>query len=877
MKNPQKSKALKALQAGLLASTLLAAPAFGARLAYEGFDYAEADGTSIVGLNGGTGWDEPFPAVSGTIALQPGLSFTGITTVGKAMRWNPNANTGQGRDWQLNPTAAPANGTYWFSVIVNANQSSQGNFNWMYSTKSTNGQNGVGVRTSNTGGALNFKPVNPNIDGAASMQAGTGTVGTPTFIVGRLNLTVGSDSAFRIWVNPSTDPNTIPGDGDSNSSQTTVSAADTATLRASIAGRAFGTSPGYVEYDEIRIATSFSQVLPPQPGVAEFEMDPLQAIENQNLTFNWSNLPPASNPTLNGSSVTIDGSGAGTTTLSAPAVNTTYTLAWTGVGSPLTQDFTAIAPSFTFSPASGYLGDTLPLNWRIPVGSTGATLNPGAVDLTSFTSATTGAGSTTIAAPSSNTNYTLSYTFGGNPFTLNKDFTLLPSFLAVIPAQAISGQTPLALTWRIPPSWDENTTAANTVILRYGSPQSFIDDTYFEQDLTLNTDPATGAGSHPKSSLFDSAIIPAAGETEYRIVYNIAETPQTLTDTITLQPLVIQIDDFQNAASFVTINNAPLADGVLAYLDRGHVWAEVPSILEGAQFVKLSQADKTTAAGDPPPHFNITFTAVEDATFFLFLDNRIGDENASNPPTLGGGVMDWVLTSGFVDTGLDIGLDENPVAGVVDVNASYSVFFRQVAAAEQFTFQEQNNGAARNMYGIAAVAPQITPVAFSASPLSINEGASTTLQWTVPVGATASIDQGVGPVSVDGVGVGSVSVSPTTTTTYTLTYVVGANPQVSLAPVTVTVIPSPVTNEPFIITSISVAANGDVTFSWPAPAGVTDPLLLTDVIERSTTLEVASWSVVPTAGATITAGVVTFTDTDPPAGGKAFYRIKRTN
>lgn len=144
----------------------------------------------------------------------------------------------------LNPATPPADGTYWFSVVVNAGGIAQGNFNWMYTTKSTNGQNGVGFRTSNSGGALNFKPVNPNTDGNAELQAGTGTVGTPSLIVGRLVLTGGSDSTFRIWVNPATDPNTVPGDGDSNSAQTIVSAADTATIRASISGRAFGTGGG---------------------------------------------------------------------------------------------------------------------------------------------------------------------------------------------------------------------------------------------------------------------------------------------------------------------------------------------------------------------------------------------------------------------------------------------------------------------------------------------------------------------------------------------------------------------------------------------------------------------------------------------------------
>jgi hypothetical protein len=863
------------LSRGILASILLAAPAFGTRLAYEGFDYTEADGTSIAGLAGGSGWKEPFPAHTGMV-LQPGLAFTGLTTVGKAMRWNPNANTGQGRDWgELNPTTAPANGTYWFSVVVNAGGVSQGNFNWMFSTKSGNGQNGVGFRTSNSSGALNFKPVNPNTDGNAETQAGTGTVGTPSFIVGRLILTGGSDSTFRIWVNPSTNPNIIPGDGDPNSAQTIVSAADTATLRASISGRAFSTGSGdpanFMEYDEIRIGTSFAEVLPPLAGVPEFTLDPLTAIENQTLTFQWSGLPAGANPTLNGSPVTIDGNGSGGTTLPAPAANTTYTLAWSG-GGPLIQQFTAIAPFFTLAPASGFFGDTLTLNWRIPAGSTGVTLNPGAVDLNALTSATNGAGTLALPAPETTTPYTISYTYGGNPFTLSQTVTINPPFLDASPPQAIVDTTSLTFTWRISPRWDENTEPLdNLVVLQYGPAASFLDNSYSELDVTAKTNPATGAGTF-------NPLIPTEGDTNYRIAYKVGGVVQFLTDTVEILPVIIADVSAANNVQPVQVNAAPMNNGVLAYTDRGHVWAAVPSILQGAQFVKLGNSDKETA------NLEISFTAATNATFFLLLDNRVGDgiggnnpaAGTDNPPVLGSGVMDWVLSSGFVDSGLDIGLDENP-SGPTSIDQSYSVYFRQVAANETYTFFQQADGPARNMYGIAAVAPQITPVAFIANPAVIDQGQGTTLQWTVPVGSTASIDQGIGAVAVDEFGVGSLPVSPSATTTYTLTYdPPGSAPPVSLAPVTVTVNVAPVDTS-FAIISVTVAPNGDVSFSWPAPAGVTDPLALTDVVQRSTSLETNSWIELPATGASIVNGIVTFTDTNPPAGGRAFYRIKRVN
>ena len=56
-------------------------------------------------------------------------------------------------------------------------------------------------------------------------------------------------------------------------------------------------------------------------------------------------------------------------------------------------------------------------------------------------------------------------------------------------------------------------------------------------------------------------------------------------------------------------------------------------------------------------------------------------------------------------------------------------------------------------------------VIISASPAAIVSGGSSTLTWTTTNAATASIDNGVGTVPVNG----SVSVSPTATTTYTIT------------------------------------------------------------------------------------------------------------
>jgi hypothetical protein len=76
------------------------------------------------------------------------------------------------------------------------------------------------------------------------------------------------------------------------------------------------------------------------------------------------------------------------------------------------------------------------------------------------------------------------------------------------------------------------------------------------------------------------------------------------------------------------------------------------------------------------------------------------------------------------------------------------------------------------------------------------------------------------------------------------------------------------------ISNISIEpSTGEVSFAWPAPDGITDPGNLTDIVERSTTLD-QDWAVVPGAAITIANGTVTFRDPTPPAG-QAFYRVAR--
>lgn len=636
-----------------------------------------------------------------------------------------------------------------------------------------------------------------------------GGYGATYLIVGRLDFNTTSGTTNRIWVNPDLALGTP---SDASSVSIGIDATVSKTARPSLVGRMFsagtgGTAATILTYDEVRIGNSFSQVL---PTVGQFSVSPASAIQNQELTFNWSAIPAsATSITLNPGAVDLlplTTGGAGTKPLPAPATNTTYSLTYSdGVASEtLEVAFTAIAPSFTM-PASGYLGDMLTLNWQVPVGSTAVTLTPGSVDLTLDTSTTDGKGMLSISTPSATTTYTLSYTFDSVVSTIDKTFTLLPSFVSVTPDQAIVQVSPLAIQWRIDPAFSVDSVSTD-VFLDIGPAGGPYVETL------VSTNPSTGAGTYNHT--------PVKGDAEYRIRYYLGGVPQVLTDTVAIYPKVFNLGTPVNNTKPVQTNLQPMFDGVTAYSDRGHVWAAVPTILQGAQFAKMGQDDKNTAT------LQIPFTAVADGTFFLLIDNRMGDDvggnnpaaGTDNPPTLGNGVMDWVLTSGFVDSGVDVGLDESP-SGATSIDQSYSVYFRQVSAGETFTFLQQANTNLRNMYGIAAVSPQVVPIAFVVTAPVITKGASTTLQWTVTPGSTVSINQSVGDVTASTdplTGVGSTSISPTATTAYTLTYDPpgAATPAVNLGPVTVTV-------NDFTATPATINGGADVTVTWQVPVGAT--------------------------------------------------------
>ena len=142
------------------------------------------------------------------------------------------------------------------------------------------------------------------------------------------------------------------------------------------------------------------------------------------------------------------------------------------------------------------------------------------------------------------------------------------------------------------------------------------------------------------------------------------------------------------------VQPAALAEDVLSFVDRTHEYNNVPAAVLGADYVQVANNDKTV--GDYT--LDVELAGIGDV--YLFIDNRVGDDDPSDGPTLGGSVMGWVLTGGFVDTSLDIGIDEG---GDGDIDSWSSVFVSKYNWPGTMTLGPQNNTGNRNMYGVAAV------------------------------------------------------------------------------------------------------------------------------------------------------------------------------
>jgi hypothetical protein len=261
---------MRTLRASLVVSTIMLSTATSSQaalIAYEGFDYTEADGTSVGGLNGGTGWDEAYPTPNPAgITLRSGLSRVGITSVGKAMQYSASATlTANGRNWEA---AVPAGAsTYYYSFLINpiTNGSggySRGTFGLLQNGSGSDNQNGYGIRYDNSGTSLIINAQSSAQAPGTNINFGPTGWGDTYLVVGKLDVNSSGTTTNSIWVYPSsaTLPTSEAGLGVAMSSVT----GSTGTVFPAMYGRAFGGTQ-LTGFDEIRIGTTAGDVGIPEP------------------------------------------------------------------------------------------------------------------------------------------------------------------------------------------------------------------------------------------------------------------------------------------------------------------------------------------------------------------------------------------------------------------------------------------------------------------------------------------------------------------------------------------------------------------------------------------------------------------------------------
>jgi hypothetical protein len=168
-----------------------------------------------------------------------------------------------------------------------------------------------------------------------------------------------------------------------------------------------------------------------------------------------------------------------------------------------------------------------------------------------------------------------------------------------------------------------------------------------------------------------------------------------------------------------------LWEGAMPFVDRTVVFGDAND-LGGLDFVQTAVDDKADA--------DVVYQVTVDkpGTLFLIIDNRVGDENTANPPTLGGGIMDWVAAMGFTQT------DRS-----VNISTPATVYALEVTAGT-YDLGAQNNGNSRVMYVVAAA-----PAGFNLQP-SI---AGLPVNPQVEPGSTLTLDATITDDGIPGTGI----------------------------------------------------------------------------------------------------------------------------
>ena len=164
----------------------------------------------------------------------------------------------------------------------------------------------------------------------------------------------------------------------------------------------------------------------------------------------------------------------------------------------------------------------------------------------------------------------------------------------------------------------------------------------------------------------------------------------------------------------------PLAEGSLTFVDRTHVYADVPESVLGAQYVMLANDNKNMST------YELDLTFGMNATLYVFVDNRMGGAAGGKDvnPNIDG--MPWLMDMGFVDTGEDIGIDESDDG---DIDQYFSIFSLAVEVGT-VTINGNTEGHGGNMLGVAALGPKFSAYYPVPEDGSIHPETWVSLAWT---------------------------------------------------------------------------------------------------------------------------------------------------
>ena len=156
------------------------------------------------------------------------------------------------------------------------------------------------------------------------------------------------------------------------------------------------------------------------------------------------------------------------------------------------------------------------------------------------------------------------------------------------------------------------------------------------------------------------------------------------------------------------ISEEPLAEDSPCFVDRWSQYNEIPPSLIGAQFIQVSDADHST-------DIELDLILLPPVTIYLFLDNRLGYGNTPgnnqdmNPDLVAAGMDWWVAGLGFLDTGMDIGIDEGSNGVINQWSSVYALTTESITRMSLYTQNDLTNSKDRHMYGVAFTGILNTP------------------------------------------------------------------------------------------------------------------------------------------------------------------------